>query len=396
MLLKYLHGKEPVEKLSPSALKTSAEKATGLTDYGEDTARFEEGLAVLCDSMNNESSLSFAGSFMAKEQLELSIRNRLLLVDYIKKNPHVANETIEAPVFIVGMPRAGTTFLHNLLAQDIDRFRAPMHWEVMDFVPPPRGDEQWWHPRVLAITLQHVIFRTLAPTSWQFHPLDAQNAEECLPVMAMDMSSVYFHYVFNTPSYMNWIQKKTEHDSTFKLHKQYLQLMQSNQENKKQWLLKSPWHMNHLDAIAKAYQDAIFIAPHRDPKKLVASVSSLMVRFHGVYSNDLHPENIGQSQIDHWKTIASRFHDARKSRISKERSVDIKFDDLNNDPIQIAQMIYDKLGWELTELTKQRMKRFLHESAFKKGHHLYSPDWFGVTEKDIDEAFEDYTTNYVK
>ena len=45
-------------------------------------------------------------------------RNRLKVTDWIKRHPGVADERIESPMVVIGMFRAGTTFLTYLLEQD--------------------------------------------------------------------------------------------------------------------------------------------------------------------------------------------------------------------------------------------------------------------------------------
>ena len=404
--MQLLHSMPVRDPISEKALLATGERQSGFADYGEsvglDPTEFFAGLRVLVNAIGNESALTMLGTEVVRPQVETYVTNRLKLVQYLKEHPDVmsASNEIVAPVFIVGMPRAGTTFLHNLLAQDTERFRAPSFWEVMDFVPPPTGQEPWWHPRILKQQAQLRSFQVLAPHIWAVHPLNARHAEECLPLMAMNMASVQFDYVNHVPSHTDWLMRCEDQSSTFRVHRRALQIMQSaaapsaSTGEKKTWLLKSPWHMNHLLEVLKEYPDAIFIAPHRDPKKVISSVSSLSVRFHGVVSDALEPEKMGPVQTARWAEIARRFARAR-AKVDPRQAMDIRFRDLSADPMRVVEKVYAKFGWELSYAVRLRMQRFLEESDFKQGHHEYKLEWFGVTGNDVDEAFAEYIDRYV-
>ena len=51
--------------------------------------------------------------------------------------PAIASEPIEAPLFVVGPPRTGTTILLELLALD-PSLRAPLAWEALHPLPVAR------------------------------------------------------------------------------------------------------------------------------------------------------------------------------------------------------------------------------------------------------------------
>src|SRR5689334_3007296 len=93
-----------------------AVEQTGLDDFGGDT--FREGLGVLCEAVDEEARLSDFGAVAVRANVVGSLANRLRIVDYIAADPTVADEPIEAPLFVVGMFRAGTTLLSHLFDQD--------------------------------------------------------------------------------------------------------------------------------------------------------------------------------------------------------------------------------------------------------------------------------------
>ncbi|RMF19290.1 MAG: sulfotransferase, partial [Deltaproteobacteria bacterium] len=120
--------------LDQDRLLAAARRQTGLKRFGEPA--FREGLERLLDSLEREAQLSTLGRFVAREDILGYLTNRLRVLDYRRRHPEVADRRITRPLFILGLPRTGTTVLFNLLAQDPAN-RAPLGWEVEMPCPPP-------------------------------------------------------------------------------------------------------------------------------------------------------------------------------------------------------------------------------------------------------------------
>src|SRR5258707_14425826 len=85
---------------------------TGLDDFGSDS--FREGLSVYWASVNSEAELNELGTTAIRANVASSLANRLRIVDWARQHPDVADERITAPLVVIGMFRAGTTFLSYL------------------------------------------------------------------------------------------------------------------------------------------------------------------------------------------------------------------------------------------------------------------------------------------
>src|SRR5437588_7010583 len=114
-------------------LADEACRQTGLDDFGSDS--FREGLAIYCDSLGSEAQLNDVGSMAVPGTIVSGLSNRLRVVDWARRHPEVASERIDAPLIVIGMFRAGTTFLSNLLDPG-RRNRALLLWESGDSLPP--------------------------------------------------------------------------------------------------------------------------------------------------------------------------------------------------------------------------------------------------------------------
>ncbi|MDH3818658.1 MAG: sulfotransferase, partial [Myxococcales bacterium] len=120
--------------LNEQDLLDTAVRRAGSSDFGG--GGFREGMAVFLDSVEREADLSTLGRISCRETILRYLENRLRLQEYSSKHPEVADEVIERPMFIIGLPRTGTTILFNMLSQDPGN-RPPLSWEVEWPVPPP-------------------------------------------------------------------------------------------------------------------------------------------------------------------------------------------------------------------------------------------------------------------
>src|SRR5437763_14699228 len=93
-----------------------AKQRCGLDDFGP--GNFFEPLARLLESCERDAHLTLAGRLALRSDTVRLLCNRLLMERDRRLHPAIQQQQISAPVFIVGLPRTGTTVLHTLLAAD--------------------------------------------------------------------------------------------------------------------------------------------------------------------------------------------------------------------------------------------------------------------------------------
>src|SRR4051794_14468852 len=96
--------------LTAAKLIAKARERYGLDDFGP--GDFFEPLSRLLESAQREAQLNFVGKFALYADTLQGLRNRLFLQRDRKNHPAIETEEIRAPVFILGLPRTGTTILH--------------------------------------------------------------------------------------------------------------------------------------------------------------------------------------------------------------------------------------------------------------------------------------------
>jgi hypothetical protein len=99
--------------LGEDSLVAAARRATGLHDFVDDS--FREPMRRMLRSLEAEAHLHPLGRTALRESLVSALVNRLRLEDLTARNPEIATMPVEAPVFVVGLQRTGTTMLHRLL-----------------------------------------------------------------------------------------------------------------------------------------------------------------------------------------------------------------------------------------------------------------------------------------
>jgi Sulfotransferase family len=253
------------------ALCEAATAATGLDDFGDPA--FRAPLELFLRSGETDGRLTAIGDAALEGMALGNLVNRLRVVDWHSQNPAAGSTAVERPIFLIGLPRTGTTALSHLLSVDPDN-RSLLNWEAVDSVPPPTRD--WRNdPRFLAALEAPDMLDMINPEFKTIHHDPVDMPVECAVLLGQSFMSLHLTTTFNLPSYMDALFD-LDHTPAYEYHRLVLQLLQS--ANPGRWQLKSPVHLVDPWALAATYPDARFVLTHRDPVQIVASVCSLLHR----------------------------------------------------------------------------------------------------------------------
>ena len=366
----------------------AARRATGLDDFGNDD--FRDPLKRLLSCLETEADLTLVGRIAASRDIIGLLVNRLKLEEDRKRNPGIAAERIVAPIFIVGLPRSGSTLLHHLLAQDPDT-RAAQAWEVMHPSPPPMRATYETDPRIEQARKQLRWLDWLAPDFKAIHPVGAQLPLECIAIMSASFQAARFQTTYNVPGYEAWLNTQDMRPA-YAFHRRFLQHLQWGAPGNC-WVLKAPAHVFSFDALLDTYPDARLVQTHRDPVTAMASVASLSSVLHQAFSRQREASRFGHEVTNRWTNGLERSLELRRSgRVSPERVVDVQYRELARDPMATVRRIYAQFTMPLTPAAERRMRKFLAENQQDKhGRHHYAPDNFGLDTQDLAERFKAYS-----
>ncbi len=327
--------------LSADELEDGARAATGLHDFG--SPYYREGLERTVEALNTDADLNDIGRVIQHATISNALIQRLKIEDTYAQHPEIDDEVVGGPVFVIGLPRTGTTALSQLVAAD-PQFRSLRMWESQAPTPPPETATQHTDPRIAAAEAGLEMLYEMFPLMKSLYNSEPTAATECQDLMGMSFRTFHFDGVVRVPGYLAWLMD-CDMRETYSFHRRVLKLLQWHCPPVL-WHLKTPVHMFALDALVEAYPNAKFMWSHRDPAKVMGSVCSL-IRYVRSWSSDRDdPEELGAEQLDSWAEGVRRAMDFR-NRVGDQRFADVAFADLQTDPVHTLEAAYTSLGLDL-------------------------------------------------
>jgi hypothetical protein len=377
--------------LEPAPLMDAAVSETGLSDFGPDD--FAPRLDVLCRSLRDEARLNNAGLLAQSMLLTGLLRNRLLLEDLLRRHPEIRDVSIERPIVICGLPRTGTTHLHNLMSSDTT-LRSLPYWEslepVLAEVERPSGGSP--DPRWARTEMALGFLDTAMPEFKRMHEMTVDHVHEEIQLLAIDFSSMLFETTAPIPT---WRDHYLDRDQTasyayLKLILQALQWLRGGSR----WILKSPQHLEQFPALVATFPDATFIVTHRDPVSVTTSMLTMLA-----YSARLGHDVVDLDWIgDYWSDRLERMLRAcveSRDVLPASQSVDVHFDEFMKNDLDTVRRIYDLADQPLTDGAETAMATFMAEHP--RGRHggiIYDLSQFGVERDQLTNLFEFYMDRF--
>jgi hypothetical protein len=340
--------------LSAGRLMRMARHRTGLSDFGD--IAFEEPLEILIRSYVDEADLSLLGQVATRWDLLRFLSNLLLLRHAEKDCPAILEEKIEAPIFITGMPRSATTFLHDLLSQDPanDVVRC---WETI--YPCPLRSNARADSRRAKVDRHLASFARMAPEIRGVHPITASTPQECTEITGHVFRSLRFDTTHRVPTYRTWLDQ-AGHLLAFRFHARFLKHLQ-HKRGARRWILKSPDHVFALSAIRAVYPDAQFIFMHRSPVEVLSSVARLTEVLRRPFTRDIDRAEIGRQISERWKHGAAILIEEAANQ--DNRSAHLSFSTVVRDPLGSAAMIYRRFGLTWGDDLMAELSRYISQQA---------------------------------
>ena len=376
----------PPTRLFATDLIETAKRRSGLDDFGE--GAFFEALSRLLESSQDEARLNLIGKIALKTDVLETLCARLQMERDRRLYPDITRREIHEPLFIVGLPRSGTSVLHRLLGADPEH-RSPLMWEVRSPSPPTRDDEK---PRIQRATQSCNFFNWLVPTFRYVHTVGAEVPQECVSLMTPTFLSDQFDAMYYVPSYRAWFFRQDLRPA-YKYHRRFLQHLQFRRPGRR-WILKAPTHMFAMPALLSMYPNALFVQTHRTPVESMASVASLVTILRSAFSDAVDPLIVCREAIDYWSETMDKFLRER-DRLPENRICDIQYDDIRRQPIDAARRIYEFFGWSLSQEAEQRMRVLVASQAERQSaNHRYDLSQFGSSAEEVLSVFATYCQRF--
>lgn len=375
--------------LEPEPLMHAAREQTGLDDFGP--TDFVERLEVLCHALRNDVALGPAGLVSANGQLTSLLRNRLLVEHELATHPQILDIEIERPIVICGLPRTGTTHLHNLIAAD-PALRSLPYWESLEPVLPAHERDTDPDPRLARTDFALGVVNTAMPHFKRMHEMTVDHVHEEIQLLAIDFSTMLFETMAPLPT---WRDAYLARDQTpsYEYLKRVLQVL-THLRGGFRWVLKSPQHIEQFGPLAAVFPDATFVVTHRDPVAVTISMATMLAYSARMSFDRPDPARIGA----YWSDRGERMlHACVRDRdlLPRDQTIDVRFDEFMADDVAMVEHIYAVAGQPFTADARAAMEAFM--ASHPRGRHgtvVYEPHVLGIDPDERRTALRFYADRF--
>jgi len=305
--------------------------------------------------------------------------------------PGYRRQPIDKPVFIVGNPRSGTTFLQRLLARDTANFSCFKMWEIF-FAPSITQRKIVWAlgtvDRWVGAPVKHIFDWVDARlrASTKIHRLGLHAPEEDEYLLLHTASTIIAGLLFAVPALIEpyvFFDRDIPPEEQARVIAFYAGCIRRHlyaHKTQGRFLSKNPYFAPKVGALQKAFPDAHFIIPVRNPLNVIpsyASLSQYVVRtLYTKRAFSLHDYVLMATQ--HWyRYPASRLADTPDS------FTEVKFEDMVRDPQATVTAIYRRLGFEISPTFDTILQQETERARAHKSQHEYSLEEMGFTREEV-------------
>jgi Sulfotransferase family len=374
--------------LAEDELVSRARDTTGLTDFGSDD--FRPRLRAYLAAIDGDTGLNNLSRLTQRRRVVRLLSSRLLLTDLLHAHPEIAAIEIERPLIVVGLPRSGTTHLVNLIAAD-QRRRALPYWESQEPFPIA-GDGpgvDGVDPRFVRCTADHAVEREMAPLTQAMHDRFPAAIEEEVELLDIDFASYTLEWHARVPEWRDFYLTldQREHYAYMKTVLQALTFLRGP----RQWVLKSPQHLEQLGPLMDTFPDATVAFTHRDPVAVIQSAITMLAYADRLRRDAVEPAPLAEYWIDRVEMLL-RACVRDRDLVPADRSIDVMFHEFMADDIGTVERFYERAGVEMTTTARHQLDAYM--AANPRGKHgrvVYDLEGdFGLRPEAVRERFDFY------
>lgn len=380
------------DRLSRDWLEERALKITGRSEFLDES--FREPLDLLIQGSRRRRGMNALGRRSIGAQLLRGLVSRLSMEEiWGAASPQLGTTAVigRTPIYILGLPRTGTTLLHKLLSSD-RRSRPLMMWESVFPVRIPEAGRRSFAVDVRRARAKYMVstLHRLLPNVRSIHALDPTGPEECYWLLMNSMVSWAYPLQWEVDDYVSWLDCQTER-TWISVYQHYLGTLQSLQSaaEDRHWVLKCPLHAPRLGTLARLVPEALFIQTYREISEIVASSCSLMMALRSLDSDYVDPVAVGRDTLHTLKGFAE--DGLLAGQQYSDRVIHLHYQSLLKNPVGVLRDIYERFGLNWDADVEQAAQVWLTENPQgRHGRHRYALEDFGLNQSQIESAFSGY------
>ena len=319
--------------------------------------------------------------------------------------PGYRQQKVQNPIFIIGNPRSGTTFLHRLMYQDTDTFTAFTVWEMV-FAPSIIQRKIIWAIIKIARWIGYPINQRVNSINDHLalgefdsaHSIRLNEAEEDEHILIHNWTSASLWGIYPFPDellpYFLFDQEIPEkkQQKVMSFYKNMIQRHLYAHGGQKILLSKNPSHTSKLAALTKTFPDARFINLVRTPFKAMPSMLDYMSVGWRLFCD---PVEAYPYKEEFFKVMKFYYlYPVEFFKDKKNRCNFMMYDDLVQHPNEIVEDLYIWLDLKYPQKFKEIVKQTTKVAGHYQSQHEYSIEKMGLTEERIYKEFEEVFSYY--
>ena len=306
-------------------------------------------------------------------------------------------QKLAQPVFIIGNPRSGTTFLHRLLARDERNFSYIRMWEVI-FAPSIAQRKLFWFFQKLDNALGGKFQGWLLDQekkTWlsnPIHKIGLLEPEEDESILFSMWETIFTSVVFPHPELVRNYALFDKQMPLFRRRK-IMQFYRSclrrhlfARNSNKKFLSKNPTFSPKIGSLYEFFPDAKIIYLVRNPLDTIPSIISWMSyqwkQFSDPAENYLFKDYMLELAREWYQYPLERF-----AKAPAESYAIIRYEDLVQNPRQIVADIYENFGFYLAPEFEKILEEATQSAPRFLSKHKYSLRKMGLSKKEILKTF---------
>jgi len=333
-----------------------------------------------------DNELSFLGEIGVKSLFKNCFYLRQRYIKYLDSYPSVKNIKINQPIFVSGLPRSGTTYLHNLLIHFLDRDGLEF-WELTEPIPYFNNSYIDVKLRKIKTFVLFMLYRLFTPNIQLMHPVKINSYEECWHLFKSSLGIYNLDFQFGINNFGNWIRNNAI-DQTYCEYKLMLKII-SQSNKKKDLVLKCPEHILFYRQLVNNFKDCKIIWIHRDPVKVISSYSSMIYEIQKFFLKRCTKQEVGEFVFNRFYYMIEESLKNRKNNNIKV--TDINYLDLKNNPENSIKTISNNIGVKIKNNKPFQTIKNLKKLKSKKS---YNAEEFGVDKDKVYQKFESYIERF--
>lgn len=381
------------ESLDLDGLMKDASAAAGLDDYGTDQ-RFVEPIQRFLQSVHTEAQLHPPGLASVPADVSRWLMNRLRMQADLTQHPEIREEDVSDPIFIVGLPRTGTTKLQRLLGRDPAAQSLPF-WKILNPAPFPSTETAAEDPR-LAIARGYVeVLQANFPELMDLHPFVAEEPEEEVVMLEMTGRSPSLALFYNIPTFWEWLRAEPQVPLYDELRTilQYQQWLDGGRRDRP-WVLKSPMHLGRIDALFEVFPNASVVHCHRELFPVMTSICNLVEAARRLRSDAVDTKELG-AFLTQFLSSEWRANLEQRDRLNRDGQIfDVAYEQIKDDAQSVIRDLYQARGQKLSEEAERSMAEWAQSNHGRGPGYPRPAADYGLTEESIAQAFSPYREHF--